>query len=107
MYPAVAFWHAEIGRRVHRPAGQQHLEVQVHAVGQAAMADDAQLLARRDSGFAFGQGGRDHAEMAVDPDETVVLHHHFEPAGLAREALSSCTDWLGRKLLDKVKNRFG
>jgi hypothetical protein len=35
-----------------------------------------------------------------------TLHHNFEPGGLAREALSTCTDWLGRKLLDNVTNRM-
>ncbi|MDR3716408.1 MAG: hypothetical protein P4L51_26685 [Puia sp.] len=30
-----------------------------------------------------------------------TLRHTFEPAGLAREALSSCTEWVTRKLLKR------
>ena len=44
------------------------------------MADDPEFLARCDGRLALGQRRRDPAEMAVDADETVVLHHHFETA---------------------------
>ena len=45
------------------------------------MADHAQLLARRDGGLTPGKCRRDHAEMAVDANEAIVLHHHLEAAG--------------------------
>src|SRR5690242_8424208 len=71
---AVAKRHAEKRRGVDRVPVLQHFEIDMHAVRYAAMAHHADLLAGRQDTLAVGDCRRDHAEVAVDTDEAIMLH---------------------------------
>jgi hypothetical protein len=75
---AAALGDAEIRRGVHRFAVTQHLKIDMHAVGQAGVTDDPDLVPGSKVGFPHCQGRRHHAQVAVDADETIMLHQHFQ-----------------------------
>ena len=69
----------KVGRGIDRPAVQDHLEIQMRTQADAGPADNPKLLARRNRALSFGKRRRDHAEMAVDADEAVMLDQHLQP----------------------------
>ena len=73
--------HLEVRRRIDRLAGQDHLEIDMRAGNHPGPADNPELLAGGDCPFSTGERRCDHAQMAVDAHEAIVLHEYFEAAG--------------------------
>jgi hypothetical protein len=74
---AVASRHAQIRSRTDRLSGNEHLEIYVRADRNPGPSNNSELLACRDGSFALSKRWGDHAQMAVDSDEAIVLHQDF------------------------------
>ena len=70
----------QIGRRIDGVSGHAHLEKDMRANTDAASPDDTEFLAGRDGSLALSKGWGEHAEVAVDADEAIMLHEDFKPA---------------------------
>lgn len=70
----------EVLCRIDRPSRQDHAEKQVSSGRNTCPPDHAQFLAGRDRPLSLGKGRHDHAEVAVDAQEAIVLDQHLEPA---------------------------
>jgi hypothetical protein len=76
---SVAGRYPDVRRRIDGLSSQVHLEIQMRTRGDACSAHLADLLAGCQVVLSLGDRGRDHAEMAVNANEAVVLNQHFEP----------------------------
>jgi hypothetical protein len=72
--------NTEVLRRIDRPSRQDHPEEQVSSGRNACPPDHSKFLASRNHVLSFGERRHDHAEVAVDAEEAIVLDQHLEPA---------------------------
>jgi hypothetical protein len=70
----------EVLCRIDRPSRQDHAEKQVSSGRHSCPPDHAKFLASCDRALSLGEGRHDHAEVAVDAQEAIVLDQHLEPA---------------------------
>ena len=70
--------HPKKGRRIDRTAIDDHPEIQMRPVGKATASDGCDPFPAIDRLAALRQKRGDKAEMAINPNEPLMLNQHFQ-----------------------------